>query len=66
MIALRASELIALAVAAGWAVDRQRGSHIVLTKPGHRSVPVAVHGNTSRELRPDVVRSLLRQLGLPR
>ena len=42
---------------AGWRVDRQRGSHIVLLKAGHiASLSVPQH----KELAPGTLRSLLR------
>jgi predicted RNA binding protein YcfA (HicA-like mRNA interferase family) len=42
---------------AGWRVDRQRGSHIVLLKAGHiASLFVPQH----KELAPGTLRSLLR------
>ncbi len=42
---------------AGWRVDRQRGSHIVLLKAGHiASLSVPQH----KELAPGTLRSLIR------
>ena len=42
---------------AGWRVDRQRGSHVVLLKTGHiASLSVPQH----KELAPGTLRSLLR------
>ena len=42
---------------AGWRVDRQRGSHVVLLKVGHiASLSVPQH----KELAPGTLRSLLR------
>ena len=42
---------------AGWRVDRQRGSHVVLLKIGHiSSISVPQH----KELAPGTLRSLLR------
>jgi predicted RNA binding protein YcfA (HicA-like mRNA interferase family) len=42
---------------AGWRVDRQRGSHVVLLKAGHiASLSVPQH----KELAPGTLRSLLR------
>ncbi|HMP75300.1 MAG TPA: type II toxin-antitoxin system HicA family toxin [Kiritimatiellia bacterium] len=34
---LSGRQLVKLFVRLGWAVARQRGSHIILTKPGHLS-----------------------------
>jgi predicted RNA binding protein YcfA (HicA-like mRNA interferase family) len=46
---------------AGWRVDRQRGSHVVLLKPGHiASLSVPQHA----ELAPGTLRALLRAAGL--
>ena len=46
---------------AGWRLDRQRGSHVVLLKPGHvASLSVPQH----RELAPGTLRSLIRAAGL--
>lgn len=47
--------------AAGWRVDRQRGSHVVLLKAGHiASLSVPQHP----ELAPGTLRALLRAAGL--
>ena len=46
---------------AGWEVARQRGSHVILTKPGSiYTLSVPLH----RELGPGLLRSLLRKAGL--
>jgi predicted RNA binding protein YcfA (HicA-like mRNA interferase family) len=46
---------------AGWRIDRQRGSHVVLLKDGHiASLSVPQH----RELAPGTLRSLIRASGL--
>jgi len=46
---------------AGWRLDRQRGSHVVLVKPGHiASLSVPQH----KELAPGTLRSLLRAAGI--
>ena len=42
---------------AGWRVDRQRGSHVVLLKPGHiASLSIPQHA----ELAPGTLRTLIR------
>jgi predicted RNA binding protein YcfA (HicA-like mRNA interferase family) len=42
---------------AGWVKDRQRGSHVILIKPGHAvSLSVPQH----RELAPGTLRALIR------
>ena len=46
---------------AGWRVDPQRGSHVVLLKDGHiASLSVPQH----RELAPGTLRSLIRAAGI--
>ena len=46
---------------AGWKVDRQKGSHVVLLKPDHiASLSVPQH----RELAPGTLRSLIRAAGM--
>ena len=46
---------------AGWRQDRQRGSHVVLVRPGHiASLSVPQH----RELAPGTLRALIRASGL--
>jgi predicted RNA binding protein YcfA (HicA-like mRNA interferase family) len=46
---------------AGWRVDRQRGSHVVMLKSGHiASLSIPQH----RELAPGTLRSLIRAAGM--
>lgn len=46
----------------GWTVDRQSGSHAILTKPGRNPITVPVHkGRTMKE---GTVRSILRAAGI--
>lgn len=46
---------------AGWRVDRQRGSHVVMLKPGHiASLSIPQH----RELAPGTLRALIRAAGM--
>ena len=46
---------------AGWVKDRQRGSHVILIKPGHTaSLSVPQH----RELAPGTLRALIRAAGI--
>jgi predicted RNA binding protein YcfA (HicA-like mRNA interferase family) len=46
---------------AGWRQDRQRGSHVVLIKPGHiASLSIPQH----RELAPGTLRALIRAAGI--
>jgi len=46
---------------AGWHVDRQRGSHVVMLKSGHvASLSIPQH----RELAPGTLRALIRAAGM--
>ena len=46
---------------AGWYKDRQRGSHVVMLKPGHiASLSIPQH----RELAPGTLRALIRAGGM--
>lgn len=55
------AEMVRALERAGWQVKRQRGSHIVLTKPGMiASLSVPQHS----ELAPGTLRSLIRSSGL--
>ena len=45
----------------GWSVDRQRGSHVIMIKPGHMaSLSIPQH----RELAAGTLRSLIRATGM--
>lgn len=56
-------ELVAILRRHGWEVDRIRGSHHVLVKPGRPEIlTVPVHGNTP--LKPGLLLALLRVSGL--
>lgn len=52
-------DMVKLLQAHGWTLDRVRGSHYVMVKPGRRSVPVPVHGK--RELPKGLVSAIRRQ-----
>ena len=46
---------------AGWSIARQKGSHVMLTKPGYPwTLSVPLHS----ELGPGLLRKLIRQAGL--
>ena len=46
---------------AGWSIARQRGSHMMMTKPGYQwTLSIPQHN----ELGPGLLRKLLRQAGL--
>ncbi|MBI4825950.1 MAG: type II toxin-antitoxin system HicA family toxin [Nitrospirae bacterium] len=45
----------------GWSVSRQKGSHVMMTKPGyHWTLSIPQH----KELGPGLLRKLLNQAGL--
>jgi predicted RNA binding protein YcfA (HicA-like mRNA interferase family) len=46
----------------GWKLDRVRGSHHIMVKPGRRAIPIPVHGN--RELPAGTLSAILRQADL--
>jgi predicted RNA binding protein YcfA (HicA-like mRNA interferase family) len=46
---------------AGWVRDRQRGSHVILIKPGN---PASLSVPQHRELAPGTLRSLIRASGM--
>ena len=46
---------------AGWVIDRQRGSHVILIKPGN---PASLSVPQHRELAPGTLRSLIRASGM--
>jgi predicted RNA binding protein YcfA (HicA-like mRNA interferase family) len=46
----------------GWRLDRIKGSHHILVKPGKRSIPVPVHG--SKDLPPGLISAILKQAGI--
>ncbi|HHT9152422.1 MAG TPA: type II toxin-antitoxin system HicA family toxin [Candidatus Hypogeohydataceae bacterium YC40] len=46
---------------AGWSVARQKGSHVMMTKPNYEyTLSIPQH----KELGPGIVRKLIRQAGL--
>ena len=48
-------------VKAGWSIDRQRGSHVILVKEGH---PATLSVPDHKELAKGTLRSLLRAAGM--
>jgi len=61
--ALRAERIVRSLVACGLTVVRQRGSHVILTKPGlERPVVVPQH---RRELPPHTIAKILSQADVP-
>ena len=45
----------------GWVQDRQRGSHLVMLKPGYN---VSLSDRQHRELAPGTIRALIRAAGM--
>lgn len=59
--AVSGAEVVRAFERAGWRVDRQRGSHVVMLKTGHiASLSIPQH----RELAPGTLRSLVRAAGM--
>ena len=57
----RPTEVITVLESLGWAVDRQRGSHVILTKTGERNhlvVPLS-----RREVAMGTFRSIIKKAG---
>lgn len=46
----------------GWALDRISGSHHIMVKEGHRSIPIPVHGTT--DLPTGLIKAILKQAGI--
>ena len=58
---LRPTEVIEILQKFGWSVARQRGSHIILTKPGHiATLSVPNHDQVAR----GTLRGLISKAGL--
>jgi predicted RNA binding protein YcfA (HicA-like mRNA interferase family) len=58
---LRPSETVQAFVRFGWHIARQRGSHIILIKPGHiATLSIPSHDHIAR----GTLRTLIRQAGL--
>ena len=58
---LRPRDVLRAFEALGWVVARQRGSHIILTKPGHiASLSIPEHSQVAR----GTLRSLLAKAGI--
>jgi len=58
---LSGAEAVKIFEKAGWTVDRQRGSHIVLVKEGH---PATLSVPDHKELAKGTLRSLVRAAGM--
>lgn len=60
---VRGRDLVRALERAGFVVHRQRGSHVILHRPGTASAAVVpLHG--SKDIPPGTLRSILRQAGL--
>ncbi len=55
------AEAVRAFMKAGWRIDRQRGSHVVLLKEGH---PASLSIPQHRELAPGTLRALVRTAGM--
>lgn len=55
------AEAVKKMVRSGWAVARQKGSHVMLTKPGY---PWTLSVPQHDELGPGLLRKLIKQAGL--
>jgi predicted RNA binding protein YcfA (HicA-like mRNA interferase family) len=61
--AVSGREVVAAFQRAGFLLQRQRGSHLILTKPGHPlTLSVPDHG----ELKPGTLRALISKSGVDR
>jgi predicted RNA binding protein YcfA (HicA-like mRNA interferase family) len=59
---MKAREVVAILRRAGWIIDRQKGSHLILTRPdGTRPVVVPNH---SGDVRRGTLHGILDQAGL--
>ena len=58
---LTGAEAVKVFEKAGWTVDRQRGSHVVLVKEGH---PATLSVPDHKELAKGTLRSLVRAAGM--
>jgi predicted RNA binding protein YcfA (HicA-like mRNA interferase family) len=61
-IDMTGKELLRLFQSQGWKLDRIRGSHHIMVKPGKRAVPIPIHGN--RELPAGTLSAILKQADL--
>jgi len=58
---LSGAEAVKVFQKAGWSVDRQRGSHVILVKDGH---PATLSIPDHKELAKGTLRSLIRAAGM--
>ena len=61
MVLYSGAEVVKRLRRAGWKVDRQKGSHVMMTKPGYQyTLSIPQHP----ELGAGILRGLIRQAGL--
>ncbi|MDA0284370.1 MAG: type II toxin-antitoxin system HicA family toxin [Planctomycetota bacterium] len=60
--AVNGRQVIAALRKHGFSVDRIKGSHHVLMKPGHRRVIVPVH--SGKDVKPGTLRNIIKSAGL--
>jgi predicted RNA binding protein YcfA (HicA-like mRNA interferase family) len=61
--AVRAREIVRVAVSLGFVLDRQRGSHAIYFRAAdHRRVVIPMHSGT--DLKPGTLRGIIADLGL--
>lgn len=58
---LSGGDAVKIFIKAGWSVDRQRGSHVILVKEGH---PATLSVPDHQELAKGTLRGLLRAAGM--
>jgi predicted RNA binding protein YcfA (HicA-like mRNA interferase family) len=62
MAQLVAGRVVRALVRLGWSLDRQSGSHAILTKPGRSPVTIPIH--KGRTLKEGTARAILKQAGV--
>jgi predicted RNA binding protein YcfA (HicA-like mRNA interferase family) len=62
MAQLVAGRVVRALVRLGWSLDRQSGSHAILTKPGRSPVTIPIH--KGRTLKEGTARAILKQVGV--
>jgi len=59
---MKAKDLIKILKDNGWVLDRINGSHHIMIKEGHRSIPIPVHG--SKDLPKGLLNAIKKQAGI--
>ncbi|MDO7888169.1 type II toxin-antitoxin system HicA family toxin [Hymenobacter cheonanensis] len=60
---MKSSELLRKLLAAGWVIQRQTGSHIILRHPDHTE-PIIYPSHGSKEVGTGLAAKILKQAGL--